>query len=44
MRSGDPLEIYPEALRRKELMGEVLEKKKAVLPVVREHGQHGHTD
>jgi len=34
-RAGDPLQIYPDALRRMEVLGEVLDAKpRAVLPIV----------
>ncbi len=35
-RTGDPLSLYPDAIRRAEVLGEVLERerKRAVLPVV----------
>jgi mycofactocin biosynthetic radical S-adenosylmethionine protein MftC len=35
-RTGDPLQVYPDAVRRAELLGEVLEgeKKRAVLPIL----------
>jgi len=32
--TGDPLSLYPDAVRRAEVLGEVLERKRAVLPVV----------
>lgn len=35
-RTGDPLQVYPDAVRRAELLGEVLEgeKKRVVLPIL----------
>ena len=36
-RAGDPLQIYPDAVRRAEVLGEVLEreKKRALLPILK---------